>query len=95
MSQNGKGDDTRPRAISRDSYYDNYERTFGKKEEPKYDDSVLRHVFKKEDSWTYESEPGLKSPGWYFWDEAGVYAYGPYNSHDEAAEGLLDYAKQL
>jgi hypothetical protein len=35
MSQNGKGDDTRPRKITQQEWDENYERTFGKKEKPK------------------------------------------------------------
>lgn len=33
MSQNGKGDDSRPLSVSKKQYDENYERIFGKKEE--------------------------------------------------------------
>ncbi len=35
MTQNGKGHDPRPFSVSQETYKNNYERTFGKKEEPK------------------------------------------------------------
>ena len=38
----GKGDVRRPKAITRDEYYNNHERTFGKPREEKRDDPSTR-----------------------------------------------------
>lgn len=32
---------------------------------------------------------------WYFWDEVGSHAYGPFESQDDACRGLDDYCRQL
>ena len=32
---------------------------------------------------------------WYFWDEAGVFAYGPYRTEEEANDALVAYARRL
>jgi hypothetical protein len=42
-----------------------------------------------------ETDGGVRLPGWYFWDEAGAYAYGPYQSKEEAKKNLDIYAKDL
>lgn len=37
----------------------------------------------------------LKPDGWYFWDETGAYAMGPFATSDEAAHMLEKYAASL
>lgn len=33
-------------------------------------------------------EWGYKGPGWYWWDEEAMYAYGPYSSEESAQEAM-------
>ena len=35
------------------------------------------------------------SDGWFFWDEAGVDFYGPYETKELAREGLDKYAEEI
>ncbi len=46
--------------------------------------------------WLDSGDPkwGYNSPGWYFWDEAGAYCYGPYTSAALALAGLEKYCKE-
>lgn len=37
----------------------------------------------------------LTTEGWYFWDETGAYAHGPYPDEDAARAGLDEYVKYL
>lgn len=38
---------------------------------------------------------GWNGEGWYFWDEAGVYCYGPYHTVQIAQEKLNEYTIEL
>lgn len=49
----------------------------------------IRHPFEDSDI------AGYQGPGWYFWDETGMYCYGPYRTKSEAAKEKHAYAKQL
>lgn len=40
-------------------------------------------------------ESGYTIPGWYFWDEASFYCYGPFDTQEEAKKTELDYASKL
>jgi len=45
-----------------------------------------------------KGKPGavhLKPDGWYFWDETGAHALGPFATSDEAAHMLKRYADSL
>lgn len=45
-----------------------------------------------------KGEPGpvhLKPDGWYFWDEVGAHALGPFETSEEAAHMLRRYADSL
>lgn len=33
--------------------------------------------------------------GWYFWDEIGLYFYGPYKSEEEARQALSEYIRDI
>ena len=36
-----------------------------------------------------------ESDGWYFWDEADLEQYGPYEDLDEARKMLIKYSKEV
>lgn len=38
---------------------------------------------------------GYGGPGWYFWDEAGMYCYGPWPTEGKAEGGMQRYADHL
>lgn len=33
--------------------------------------------------------------GWWFWDETGSEACGPYGTYDDARKGVIEYARNL
>lgn len=37
----------------------------------------------------------LTTEGWYFWDESGAAAYGPYESREKAADEIKRYCKEV
>lgn len=38
---------------------------------------------------------GWHGAGWYFWNEAGQYCYGPYDSEGLAELALKEYGEQI
>jgi len=44
-------------------------------------------------NWTYDEY--FQGPGWYFWDENWLYAYGPYSSVEEAKQYLAKHMEQF
>jgi hypothetical protein len=36
-----------------------------------------------------------RHPGYYFWDEAGMECYGPYETEEQCQAGLVEYALSL
>ena len=55
----------------------------------------VSNVFFKTTTWTYDVEDHEMAPGWYFWDELGVYAHGPFGTEGEANHSMKTYAESL
>jgi hypothetical protein len=48
-----------------------------------------------QDGTVVDEDGEVRLPGWYFSDETWAYAYGPYQTQEEANKKLGEYVKQL
>lgn len=52
-----------------------------------------KHVFYSQNAQRLDDSGRLFQAGWYFWDEVGLLGNGPYQSEQDAINGLKDYAE--
>lgn len=52
------------------------------------------HIFHEEKEWK-DGRGDKHQPGWYFWDETGSDAYGPFETRKRVNAAIAAYAKNL
>lgn len=62
------------------------------------DNELYSQVVFYQDEWNCirdDDDSEVRPPGWYFWDEAGYLAYGPYATEERCKLALFQYSQEL